>query len=133
MNNAREKKEDRDKDKPALSSVIERNIRTLTDLRLKADKERSLQDRLADAITSFSGRMLFVYVHIVWFGGWFLFNSGLFGLPSFDPYPYELLTMVVSLEAIFLATFVLISQNRLNAEAVRSADLNMQVVLLTEH
>jgi uncharacterized membrane protein len=120
-------------DNPALSDVIERNIRTIIQLRLKSARARGLQDRLADAITAVSGRMSFVYVHIVWFGLWFLLNTGRFGLPPFDPFPYGLLTMVVSLEAIFLATFVLISQNRLSAEAEYRADLDLHIGLLTEH
>ena len=120
-------------DNPALSNVIERNIRTIIDLRLQAARARGLQDRLADAITAFSGRMVFVYVHIVWFGLWFVLNTGRFGVPPFDPFPYGLLTMVVSLEAIFLATFVLISQNRLSAEAEHRADLDLHIGLLTEH
>ena len=120
-------------DNPALSNVIERNIRTIIDLRLQAARVRGLQDRLADTITTFSGRMVFVYAHIVWFGLWFVLNTGRFGVPPFDPFPYGLLTMVVSLEAIFLATFVLISQNRLSAEAEHRADLDLHIGLLTEH
>lgn len=73
------------KDNPALSNVIERNIRTIIHLRTKAAHERNLQARTADAITSFSGRMIFAYVHIVWFG-----------TRAFDPFPYGLLTIVVS-------------------------------------
>jgi len=126
-------KEDREKDNPALSKVIERNIRTIIHLRTKAARERSLQSRIADAITSFSGRMVFAYVHIVWFGLWILLNTGYFGVRSFDPFPYGLLTMLVSLEAIFLSTFVLISQNRLGEETERRADLDLHIGLLTEH
>jgi uncharacterized membrane protein len=124
---------DHTEDNPALSKIIERNIRTIIYLRQKASRERSLQDRIADAFTSFSGRMVFVYVHVVWFGVWILLNTGLFGLPPFDPFPYGLLTMIVSLEAIFLSTFVLISQNRLSEETEHSADLDLHVGLLTEH
>ena len=61
--------------------------------------------------------MIFVYVHIFWFTVWILLNTGRLGIQPFDPFPYGLLTMVVSLEAIFLSTFVLISQNRLSQEA----------------
>jgi uncharacterized membrane protein len=125
--------EDHAEDNPALNKVIERNIRTIIQLRLKAARERSLQDRIADTITSFSGRMVFVYVHIVWFGLWFLLNSGHFGIQPFDPFPYGFLTMVVSLEAIFLATFVLVSQNRLSGELEHRADLALHIGLLTEH
>jgi uncharacterized membrane protein len=122
-----------DADKPSLSKVLEQNIRTLAYLRLQASRSRGVQDRLADAITTFSGRLVFVYVHIVWFGLWILLNTGHMGVPPFDPFPYGLLTMVVSLEAIFLSTFVLISQNRLSAEAESRANLSLQIGLLTEH
>ena len=125
--------EDHSGDNPALSAVIERNIRTIIQLRQKAARKRNLQDRIADAITSFSGRMVFAYVHIVWFVVWILLNTGRLGVVAFDPFPYGLLTMIVSLEAIFLSTFVLISQNRLSAEAERRADLDLHVGMLTEH
>ena len=130
---SRTEKEDDEKDNPALSKVIERNIRTIIHLRTKAARERGLQSRIADAITSFSGRMIFAYVHIIWFGIWILLNTGQFGVRAFDPFPYGLLTMVVSLEAIFLSTFVLISQNRLGEETERRADLDLHIGLLTEH
>jgi uncharacterized membrane protein len=126
-------KEEQEKDNPALSKVIERNIRTIIHLRTKAERERSPQDRIADNITSFSGRMVFVYVHIFWFGIWILLNTGWFRVPVFDPFPYGLLTMIVSLEAIFLSTFVLISQNRMGEETERRADLDLHIGLLTEH
>jgi uncharacterized membrane protein len=127
------RKDIKDKDNPALSKVIERNIRTIIHLRTKAEHERNLQDRIADIITSFSGRMIFAYVHIVWFVVWILLNTGWFGLRAFDPFPYGLLTMIVSLEAIFLSTFVLISQNRQAQESERRADLDLHIGLLTEH
>jgi uncharacterized membrane protein len=120
-------------DNPALSNVLERNIRTILRLRTQADRARSLQDRIADTITNFSGHLVFVYVHILWFGGWILINTGSFGVKPFDPFPYGLLTMVVSLEAIFLSTFVLISQNRLGEDAENRANLNLQIALLTEN
>ena len=118
---------------PLLSHVMERNIRTITRLRLQTVHERHLQDRLADAMTSFSGSMLFVYLHIFWFGAWLLVNTGRVGIPPFDPFPYGLLTMIVSLEAIFLSTFVLISQNRFSDEADRRSELDLQIGLLAEH
>ena len=118
--------EDHEGDNPALSKVIIK-------LRLKAACERSLQDHIADAITSLSGSMIFVYVHIVWFGGWILLNTGRLGMRPFDPFPYGLLTMVVSLEAIFLSTLVLITQNRLSEEVEHRADLALHIGLLAEH
>ena len=120
-------------DNPALSSVMQRNIRKIIQIRSKAILEQSPADRIANALTSFSGRMAFVYVHIAWFALWLLLNTGRFGVRPFDPYPYEFLTMVVSLEAIFLATFVLISQNLMAKEAARLTDLFLQTSLLTEH
>jgi uncharacterized membrane protein len=125
--------EDHAGDNPGLNKVIERNIRTIIRLRLKADRERSVHDRIADTVTAWSGRMVFVYVHVVWFGLWILLNTGWGGLRAFDPFPYGLLTMIVSLEAIFLSTVVLISQNRLGGEIERRADLALHIGLLTEH
>ncbi|MCE9646465.1 MAG: DUF1003 domain-containing protein [Chloroflexi bacterium] len=118
---------------PRLAEIIEQNIHTIINIRKVADHHRSREERLADVITDFSGRMYFVYFHIGWFGVWILANLGFFGIQPFDPYPFGLLTMIVSLEAIFLATFVLISQNRISAEADRRADLDLQIGLLTEH
>jgi uncharacterized membrane protein len=125
--------EDNADDNPALSRVIERNIRTIIKLRNKAAKARGVQERLADAITAFSGHMTFVYVHVAWFVLWVLANSGRLGIQPFDPFPYGLLTMIVSLEAIFLSTFVLISQNRISRDAEHRADLDMHIGMLTEH
>ena len=118
---------------PRLARVIERNIEKIERFRTQDRENRSLQDRVADVITDFSGRMRFVYFHIVWFAVWILANSGFFGLKPFDPFPYSLLTMVVSLEAIFLSAFVLITQNRMSIEAERRADLHLHVDLLAEH
>ena len=84
------------------------------------ERARSVQNRIADKITAFSGSMWFVYVHIVWFGLWI-------GL-GVESYPYGLLTMIVSLEAIFLSTFVLISQNRADAKRQVVANLEWKTV-----
>jgi uncharacterized membrane protein len=75
-------------------------------------------DKTADRITAFAGSLTFVVIHMVWFALWILMNLGVFGKGlRFDPFPFGLLTLIVSLEAIFLATFVMISQNRESAEA----------------
>lgn len=129
----REEQADQAEDNPVLPHVVERNIRTIIRLRLQGARIQGVQDRLADVITSFSGRMVCVYVHIVWFGVWFLLNTGYVGMRPFDPFPYGLLTMVVSLEAIFLSTFVLISQNRLSEAAEHQASLDLHIGLLTEY
>ncbi|HKN44175.1 MAG TPA: DUF1003 domain-containing protein [Propionibacteriaceae bacterium] len=89
---------------------------------LKRERERAeaRQNRLADKITVFAGSMLFVYVHVIWFGCWIAFGV--------EDYPYGLLTMIVSLEAIFLSTFVLISQNRADARRQVIADQQWKTV-----
>jgi len=117
----------------AVCDIIERNIVKITNLRRKADRQRGLPGKMADVITDFSGSLSFVYLHVAWFGFWILVNTGKFGIAPFDPFPYGLLTMVVSLEAIFLSAFVLISQNRLSDEADQRANLDLQIGLLTEH
>jgi uncharacterized membrane protein len=82
------------------------------------------QDRTADRVTAFAGSLNFVYIHSVWFGIWIAINIGLLGSALvFDKFPFGLLTMIVSLEAIFLATFVMVSQNR---QAARS-DIRSQL------
>lgn len=132
----RARKHDADNDisgAPRLASIISRNIATIEKLRAQDLQRRTLQERAADAVTGFSGRMRFVYLHVIWFGGWIVLNSGMLGFKPFDPFPYSLLTMVVSLEAIFLSAFLLISQNRMSLEAERRADLHLHVDLLAEH
>lgn len=95
------------------------------------EEARSLQDRIADKITAFAGSMPFVYVHVVWFALWIAINEGLFRTDLvFDPFPFGLLTMIVSLEAIFLSTFVMISQNR--ADSKREALASHQWELVQE-
>ncbi|WP_405988829.1 DUF1003 domain-containing protein [Streptomyces sp. NBC_00986] len=94
---------------------------------------RGTQDRVADAITAFAGTMLFVYIHALWFAVWIALNEGLLGQGGiFDPYPYGLLTMIVSLEAIFLSTFVMVSQNRQAAREDVRADLDFETNLRSE-
>jgi uncharacterized membrane protein len=83
-------------------------------------RAESVQNRIADRITAFAGSMAFVYIHIVWFGCWIGFGV--------EKYPYGLLTMIVSLEAIFLSTFVMISQNRADAKRQVVADQQWQTV-----
>ena len=122
-----------DEKNPSLTPAIERYIRTIIHLRMKSSSERTFQQRIADSITNFSGRMLFVYINAIFFAAWILLNSRLLGVRPFDPFPYSLLTMIVSLEAIFLSVFVLISQNRMTEEADHRADLDLHIDLLTEY
>ena len=113
-------------------SVVDRNIETLLERRRQAERSATLSRRLADAVTSFTGSMRFVVLHLAVFGGWIIWNLGWLGLPAFDP-SFVVLAMVASVEAIFLSTFVLISQNRMAADADTRADLDLQISLLTEH
>lgn len=87
-----------------------------------------MQNRAADKITTFAGSMSFVYLHVVWFVIWIVTGT-MFG---FDAYPFGLLTMIVSLEAIFLSTFVMISQNRADAKREVIADHQWQLVQLED-
>jgi uncharacterized membrane protein len=113
--------------------VLERNIRSLTERRRRERREAPLQARVADAITRFAGSMTFVYIHIVVFGTWAAVNSGLVTwLPKWDE-TFVILGTSASVEAIFLSTFVLISQNRMAALADKRADLDLQISLLAEH
>ena len=116
-----------------VAGVVGKNIGAIVKMRAKEERKKSGQDRIADALTIFSGSMAFVYVHAVWFAFWIAFNMGWFRGKPFDPFPFSLLTLIVSLEAIFLSTFVLISQNRAGSIADKRADLDLQINLLAEH
>jgi uncharacterized membrane protein len=116
-----------------LSPVLERNIRALQLRRERDEKGATAEERIAEAITRFTGSMRFVYLHLAFFGFWIVANLGwLPGVPSWDP-SFVVLAMMASVEAIFLSTFVLISQNRMAAAADKRADLDLQVSLLAEH
>lgn len=118
---------------PELAGVVGKNISEIVNMRAEEERKKGSQERLADALTILSGSMVFVYVHAIWFGFWILFNIGWLGGKPFDPFPFSLLTLIVSLEAIFLSTFVLISQNHAGAIADKRADLDLQINLLSEH
>jgi uncharacterized membrane protein len=116
-----------------LSPVLERNIWALQHRRRQDEKEATAEERVAEAITRFTGSMRFVYLHLAFFGIWIVANLGWVpGVPAWDP-SFVVLAMVASVEAIFLSTFVLISQNRMAAAADKRADLDLQVSLLAEH
>lgn len=112
--------------------MVERNIRALLSRRKQEDQAKSRQDRFADAVTRFAGSMRFVYLHLGLFSAWIAVNLGWLPLPRFDP-SFVVLAMFASVEAIFLSAFVLISQNRMAAQADKRADLDLHVSLLAEH
>jgi uncharacterized membrane protein len=113
--------------------VKERRER-LQSFKAKMDRSRNPTDRAADWLTECFGSIWFFTFNTVWFAVWMVFNTGLFpGITTFDPYPFGLLTMVVSLEAIFLAIIVLISQNRAAHIADLREEIDLQVNVRAEH
>jgi uncharacterized membrane protein len=114
-----------------LSTSLRRNIETMRERRRQEAKAVGTEEKLAHAITAFTGSMRFVYLHLAIYGGWILSNL-LPGLPHFDP-TFVILAMVASVEAIFLSTFVLISQNRAMAATDKRNDLDLHINLLAEH
>jgi uncharacterized membrane protein len=117
------------------SEIIRKNISAISEVQRRENESLPAQERIAWWITDFTGSMTFVYIHTAWFSFWILLNVGILHIPhlsQFDPYPFGLLTLVVSLEAIFLSTFVLIAQNRLAKQSERRADLDLQINLLSE-
>src|ERR1700747_3284890 len=84
---------------PKLVDVVEENVHKIITLRKEAEKKKTFQDRMAAALTVFSGSMPFAYIHAIWFVAWVVINVGWTPLPKFDPFPFGLLTLIVSLEA----------------------------------
>jgi uncharacterized membrane protein len=118
---------------PGLGSVLERNIQALQERRMRDEAGASFQERLANRITRFTGSMGFVYLHLAAFGVWILVNLSVVpGVRPFDP-SFVILAMAASVEAIFLSTFVLISQNRMAGAEAKRAELDLQISLLAEH
>ncbi len=116
-----------------LARVVDRNVRALLARRADEERAKPRSERMADQVTRFTGSMRFVYIHLTLFGTWICVNLGIVpGLPRFDP-SFVILAMVASVEAIFLSTFVLISQNRMAELADKRADLDLQISLLAEH
>lgn len=111
--------------------LTERNVDTVIRLEREVRERRTSGDRVIDGITAFCGSMPFVWVHVVWFAAWIGLDVTRHGA-TFDPYPYQLLTLIVSLEAILLSTFILISQNRDAKLNDRRNHLALQIALLSE-
>jgi uncharacterized membrane protein len=105
------------------------NVRAIADLERQVFHDRTRLQRMTDAITHFAGSGVFLALHAGWFSTWIVWNRG---ARPFDPYPFNFLTMAVSLEAIFLTGIVLMSQNRMTRQADRRAHLDLQVNLLAE-
>jgi len=116
----------------SLSNTLRRNIETLRERRRRERDSASLEERLAQRITDFAGSMRFVYLHVAIYGFWVLANVGWIpGVGRWDP-TFVVLAMIASVEAIFLSTFILITQNRMSVADDRRAELDLQVGLLAE-
>jgi uncharacterized membrane protein len=111
------------------AATAAKTIQEVVALEQREKVRMTISDHIADGISSFAGSMVFVALHVVWFCAWILLGfSGL----GFDPFPFNLLTMTVSLEAIFLSTFVLISENRQAVLSEKRAKLDLQVNMISE-
>jgi uncharacterized membrane protein len=113
-------------------SATARNVRAISDLEHSALAQRSVSARIGDAIASHAGKMWFIVFHAVWFCLWLWLNSGSRSRFAFDPFPFQLLSTIVSLESIFLSLFILMSQNRSNIQADQRNHLELQINLLSE-
>jgi uncharacterized membrane protein len=114
-----------------VEELTARNVKAIAELDHIARASACRSDRIADGISRFCGSVGFVWLHVAWFALWILGNTVL-PIPHFDPFPFGLLTLVVSLEAIFLSTFILISGNRQMRLDERRGDLDLQINLLAE-
>ncbi|HEY6212123.1 MAG TPA: DUF1003 domain-containing protein [Vicinamibacterales bacterium] len=108
---------------------IAQNIRAIVELAQKARDDRSAVDRVADAVARVAGSIPFLVFHAVWFASWIGWNATRF---AFDPFPFSLLNLVVVLEAVFLTSVVLMTQNHMTRLGDRRAHLDLQVNLLAE-
>ncbi len=116
-----------------LADSVETGVRSVVELERQFDQTKSLPDKITDLIADFSGTLYFVVLHLTWFLAWFLVNTGLVpGIPRFDPYPFILLAMIVSVEGVVLSTFVLMKQNRMQRKTDQRDHLNLQIDLLAE-
>ena len=121
----------KDKNENSLDVEVRSNILKITEIEDAQKAHRTLGEKISEVVAAFCGSMVFVYVHIAWFTAWILLNS-VFTFAQFDPFPYTFLTLVVSLEAIFLSTFILISQNHETALTDRRNHLDLQINMLAE-
>jgi uncharacterized membrane protein len=115
-----------------VGAVMQRNISALRDRRREQEAKAAARDRIADAVSRFAGSLVFVYAHVAIVAAWVVVNLGWAGVKPFDP-TFVILATAASVEAIFISTFVLISQNRAAAMAERRAELDLHVNLLAEH
>jgi uncharacterized membrane protein len=109
------------------------NVEAIAKLERESLLQRSAAEQISDVITRFTGSITFVVLHVLLFAVWVLINLNLIrGIPPFDPFPFGILTLIVSTEGVFLAIFILISQNRMSRQAERRAHLDLQISILSE-
>lgn len=112
---------------------VQSNIEKIISLEKQSLQNLSPVEKLANTVTAFAGSTPCILLHIIWFGGWIVVNTHMIpGITPFDPFPFSFLTLVVSLEAIFLTLLVLMSQNRMTKEADKRAQLTLQIDMLDE-
>lgn len=116
-----------------LAGVVQRNIKALLEVRQAQNSARSLGDKFAERVTVAVGSIAFATSHALLVVVWLVVNLGWTPIRPFDPFPFVMLAMIASVEAIFLTTFVLITQNRMQRAADRRAELDLQISLLAEH
>jgi uncharacterized membrane protein len=115
------------------SSAVEENVQAIKRWQRAILHARSKAEQVSDWIACTAGSGPVLVLHVLWFGAWVSVNAGVVGgIRPFDPFPFPFLTMTVSLEAIFLALFVLASQNRLSRQADKRSHLDLQIDLLAE-
>lgn len=117
---------------PDFDRLVKENVETIRKIESAAEEARTTGDAVADAIARFCGSTLFIWVHLVLIGGWLLVNVLLPRGERFDPQPFGALNLTVSIEAIFLSTFILISQTRQQRLGERRNHLDLQINLLAE-
>jgi len=116
-----------------LTRPAQENIETVARLEEECADRRTFSERIGDAIADFTGSMRFIWAHLILFVVWFCINLRLVpGVAAFDPYPFVLLTLIVSAEAVIISTFVLMKQNRMSRRADQRDHLNLQIDLLAE-
>jgi uncharacterized membrane protein len=117
----------------ASANPAQQNVKAVSRLERDALGTRSLAQRISDVLTKAVGSITSITLHAGWFASWIVINTGLIpGLPPFDPFPFGVLTLIVSTEGVLLAIIILISQNRMTRQADRRAHLDLQISLLAE-
>lgn len=119
-------------EKSHTTGFVENNIRALINRQVKEEQGKSFKEKIGERIGRFTGNLAFIYTHAIVFGSWLIWNLGWLGLKPFDP-SFIGLQLITAIEAIFLTTFVLMSQNSLDTQADKRAELDLQISLLSEH